>query len=149
MGEENKSRAPRAVTGRCLCGTISYHASVKPHDVAACHCSMSRRWLGGILLAVSAEGEVEFSAPGAISTYRSSEGAERRFCSHCGSNLFYRLVESGDYILCTGAFDDQVQFALSEQIFIDEKPHWYEFANRTLVRTGAEMIAAFEKSSGE
>ena len=49
---------------------------------------------------------------GEVSRYDSSEWAERGFCSRCGSNLFYRLKEADQYIVCTGAFDDESEFEL-------------------------------------
>jgi hypothetical protein len=41
------------------------------------------------------------------------------------------------------AFDDRNGYVFTSQIFIDEKPSYYEFANRTHNMTGAEVFAAF------
>ena len=48
------------------------------------------------------------------------------------------------------AFDDRGGYAFKSQIFIDEKPGYYEFANQTHNMTGAEVFAAFAPpSSGQ
>lgn len=78
-----------------------------------------------------------------VGRIRSSDWAERGFCIKCGSNLFYHLVDSSDYQISAGLFDDQSQFRLSLQVFIDSKPQYYEFSNETKTMTAAEVIAAF------
>ena len=44
----------------------------------------------------------------------------------------------------TGTFDSVEGFVLAQQIFIDEKPSFYSFANKTNDLTGAEVIAQHE-----
>ena len=102
---------------------------------------MCQRWSGGPSLSVSAGTEVSFTNPDNISVYRSCDWAELGFCSTCGSHLFYRLIESGDYLLHPGSFDSAEAFELAEQVFIDEKPAYYDFANETANLTGAEVFA--------
>jgi len=75
--------------------------------------------------------------------YKSSDWAERGFCGNCGTNLFYRLVESDVHVMSPGSLDDQSELSLTSQIFIDEKPDWYEFANETEKMTGAEVFAKY------
>jgi hypothetical protein len=41
-----------------------------------------------------------------------------------------------------GLFDNQGEFVFDHQIFIDEKPAHYDFANDTTKMTGVELIAA-------
>lgn len=75
-------------------------------------------------------------------TYRSSDWAERGFCSKCGTHLFYHLLPSNEYIVPAGLFQDQ-PFELSNEIFIDEKPTFYDFKNETQKMTGQEVFAQF------
>ena len=37
---------------------------------------------------------------------------------------------------------------MKRQIFIDEKPDWYDFANETETMTGPEVIAMFSEGDG-
>ena len=78
-----------------------------------------------------------------VSVFNSSEWAERGFCKNCGSNLFYRLKQSGQYILPVGLFDDDEAFEFDHQIFIDSKPEYYSFANKTKNMTGEEVFAQY------
>lgn len=130
-------------TGRCLCGKITVTANQASNSVGACHCSMCRRWAGGPLMAVQCGSEVSFTGEPAIGVYHSSEWAERGFCRECGTNLFYRLKQDGQYYLNAGLFDDYRDAVFDHQVFIDEKPAYYEFANQTRNMTGAEIFAQF------
>ena len=78
-----------------------------------------------------------------LGVYRSSEWAERAFCKQCGTPLFYRLVNQNLHFVSAEAFDDRNGYAFKSQIFIDEKPPYYDFANKTATMTGAEVFAAF------
>ena len=86
---------------------------------------------------------VAFEGQENIGRIRSSDWAERGFCTKCGSNLFYHIVESGDYQIAAGLFDDQSVLRMSLQVFTDRKPDFYQFANETKMMTGGEVIAMF------
>ena len=79
---------------------------------------------------------------GKPSTYRSSDWAERGFCPTCGTHLFYHLLPSNEYILPAGIFQDQ-EFRLTSEIFIDEKPVFYELKNDTHKMTGEEVFEQY------
>ena len=54
-----------------------------------------------------------------------------------------RKNEDGDYQIAAGLFDDQSMLRMSLQVFTDSRPEFYEFANKTKMMTGAEVIAMF------
>jgi len=73
------------ITGHCLCGAVTVTATpAKPHLEACC-----RRWCGSAYLAVQSDTAPRFSGEEHITRFKSSNWAERGFCSKCGSNLFY------------------------------------------------------------
>ena len=76
------------------------------------------------------------------SRYQSSDWAERGFCPTCGTHLFYHLLPGDDYIVPAGLFLDQ-SFNLSSEIFIDEKPSYYEFMNETQKMTGQQVFEQY------
>lgn len=86
---------------------------------------------------------VEFHSKDTVSRIRSSDWAERGFCSACGSNLFYHVIGSTDYQVAAGLFDDQSMMRLSLQLFTDFKPAFYDFSNTTRMMTADEVVAAF------
>ena len=133
--------------GSCLCGAIRITGNSVSKNMGACHCSMCRKWGGGPLLTVDCGAEVSFEGEENISVFSSSEWAERGFCNKCGSHLFYRLKERNQYIMPLGLFDNDKSFVFDHQIFIDEKPSFYSFANETSDMTGAEVFAKYAPPS--
>jgi len=125
--------------GSCLCGSVSFTANHIEKSIGACHCDMCRKWGGGPLIGVHCGHDVSFSGLEDVSVYRSSEWAERGFCKRCGSHLFYRLKANMHHFIPAGLFEDEIQFVLARQSYIDAKPSWYSFANKTQDMTSAEM----------
>lgn len=91
---------------------------------------------------------VTFEGEENVGRIRSSDWAERGFCTKCGSNLFYHIVEGSDYQVSAGLFDDQSKLRMSLQVFTDSKPSFYEFSNKTKMMTGEEVIAEFAPPQG-
>lgn len=132
--------------GSCLCGAVRISVKTKNNSIGACHCNMCRKWTGGPLLVVECGSDVQFAGSNNISVYNSSAWAERGFCNKCGSHLFYRLKKGGHYFVPAGLLDDGEQRVFDQQVFIDEKPSYYSFANQTKNLTGAEVFAQFAAS---
>ncbi len=129
--------------GSCLCGEVKFSANQASQHVGACHCGMCRKWGGGPLMAVACGTDVSFQGEENISVFDSSAWAERGFCSRCGSHLFYRIKASQQYMIPAGLFDDSNSFEFSRQVFIDNKPGFYRFANETTDITEAEIFAMY------
>jgi len=125
--------------GQCLCGAVSIQ--IKQVDqVDACHCGMCRRWGGGPYMSIDGGAEPQITGEAFITRYDSSDWAERGFCSKCGTHLFYFLKPKQQYFLTAGFFDDLTDLDFNKQIFIDQKPSFYEFANNTENFTEQEFI---------
>lgn len=137
------------VKGCCLCKAVSISTANMSNLVGACHCGMCRKWGGGALLVVECGSDVSFEGVENIGVYQSSEWAERGFCQKCGSHLFYRLKQNNQYFIPAGLFDNSEGLGLifEHQVFIDEKPEYYSFANETKNMTGAELFAQFSPTS--
>lgn len=126
-------------TGGCLCGAVTYTATLENLRFGACHCPMCRRWTGGPLLNVRASSVVFDGTP---TVYASSDWAERGFCGTCGSSLFYRLKSSeGPMHIAFGSLDDQSGYSFTHQVFIDRKPNGYVFGNETSTMTAEQVLA--------
>jgi len=138
---------PTKGSGKCLCGATRLEVKNIARDLGACHCSICRKWSGGPLLAVDCGTEVTLHGEENISVFDSSEWADRGFCKKCGTHLFYRLKESGQYIVPVGLIDlEDDHYNFNHQVFIDEKPSYYQFANTTNNMTGAEVFARYDQS---
>ena len=134
-------------SGRCLCGAVRFTAMLPDRTFGACHCDICRRWTAGPFLAVECTG-LAVADEAQLGVFRSSEWAERGFCKACGTPLFYRLLQGDFAAVSLEALDDRADFAFTGQVFIDEKPAYYDFANATKTMTGAEVFAAFGASQG-
>ncbi len=129
--------------GQCLCGAVTFTATDMSNNVEACHCGMCRKWGGGPLMAVNCGTDVLFEGVENITVYDSSDWAERGFCNKCGSHLFYRLKEINEHQIPVGLFDNQEEFNFDLQVFIDRKPSFYSFENKTNEMTEAEVIEKY------
>jgi hypothetical protein len=140
----------RTISGHCLCGAAGFTAKRQTFEAGVCHCGICRRWTGGIDISVECEGDgVELTGEENISVYRSSDWGERGFCKICGSSLFWRLQDGSYYALSLGALDSTDGIAITKQIFVDEKPTYYDLANKTAMLTGAEVMAMMTGGNGD
>lgn len=135
--------------GSCLCGAVRVSVQAGRQNLGACHCRMCRTWGGGPLLALETVTQVQIEGEEHITVYDSSEWAERGFCRHCGTHLFYRLKTGDHYAIPAGLVDGGEAWTFDTQIFIDEKPPWYAFANATTNLTGQEVFEAFQGGKRE
>ena len=133
--------------GACLCGAVTVAVDNADTHIHACHCSMCRTWSSSSLMAVSVA-SASFGGEEKITRYRSSDWAERGFCNQCGTNLFYHMPENDHYIICTGVFKDTSDFELTGEIFIDEKPAFYDIAGDHPRLTGEEFLASLAGTQG-
>lgn len=133
-----------ALKGQCLCGAVTFTAAPVKQEMGVCHCSMCRRWSGGVFMAVECA-DLTIGDESQLGVYKSSDYGERGFCKTCGSTLFWRMQSGeGHAAVSLQAFDDPGQFKFASEIFVDEQPANYAFANGTKRMTGAEFIAAFQ-----
>jgi len=100
------------------------------------------------LLTVHCGPDVEFKGADQISTYPSSEWAERAFCKRCGTHLYYKLLATGEYFVPAGAFDS-ADFELASQIYVDKKPAYYAFSNQTDMLTEQQVMQRYGASGDE
>lgn len=133
-----------SAAGHCLCGAVRFEASLCSPEVDVCHCGMCQRWAAGPFLAVGIEANsLRIEGADELQTYPSSEWGERLFCRKCGTPLFWR-TRDGRYIAASaGSLIDKSQLRLAREIYVDEKPAYYDFANATVRLTGQEALQMF------
>ena len=129
--------------GKCLCGQVTLHLRHEKPLMSVCHCSICRRWTGGPFMSLECHQAPRIDGIEHVRTYPSSEWAERGFCSHCGTHLFYRLIKGEFYAVPVGVFQEGGEWPFALQAFIDQKPGNYQFANATREMTGAEDFKAW------
>ncbi|WP_379545701.1 GFA family protein [Qipengyuania sp. DSG2-2] len=145
MADTHPAPLTESISGHCLCGSVSITLEGARPEVDICHCAMCRRWGGAFFGGLKGSG---FSVSGQehVTSYRSSEWAERAFCKQCGSNLWYRFLPGDLHSFLAGLFDlpadVDASMGIEQQIFIDEKPCWYDLAQDSQKKTGPRKTGA-------
>lgn len=134
-----------SVAGACLCGSVKIQVESMSLHLGACHCGTCRKWGGGPYLSTDCGTAVTIEGQ-SVTVYDSSDWAERGFCNQCGTHLFYRLKKNQQYMMAAGLFAVD-EFTFHHQVFVDQRPSYYEFANETKNFTAAEIFAMFAKDS--
>ena len=117
--------------GRCECGSVAFTiARDALREPSACHCSQCRRTSGHFWSGTTAKNtEISFQSDSTLSWYRSSDRAERGFCTNCGSSLFYRPIDSDHVSVAMGALDQPTGTHLRRHIFTGSKGDYYDIAD--------------------
>jgi hypothetical protein len=115
---------PRPITGRCLCGGVTYSVDAEPVWQGVCHCSNCQRQtasafstiVGVLSKALTVQGSTIATFKTASEGYQST--TERRFCFTCGSPIF-STIESmpGLTFLKAGTIDDISWFEPTAEIW--------------------------------
>ena len=82
------SESVAKLAGGCLCGAVRYQTS-QVLQVLECNCSMCRKASGStsVTWASTSKRHLTLTTEDCYTTYQSSEGGRRGFCSKCGSTL--------------------------------------------------------------
>lgn len=113
-------------TGACLCGAVRFRTHGPVREVVFCHCSQCRRQTGLYYAATDVPRDhMQLTGEDMLGWYRSSEGAQRGFCSRCGSALFWQRDGSDQVSVMAGAFDEPSGLVGGYHIFCADKGEFY------------------------
>ena len=105
--------APKPLTGRCLCGGVTYTVDAEPVAQAVCHCTDCQRQTGNpfsVLVVVPRDAfQVEGDTLASFTTIGEDHGGdtERKFCSACGAPIFSFAATMPEMVfLKAGSLDD-------------------------------------------
>ena len=121
-----------SASGHCLCGDLRFEAALPSRWVAHCHCTMCQRASGAAFVTWVGldESHCRIDDPnGVLRWYQSSDLAERGFCAHCGSSLFFRSGRwPGELHVALACFDGPVDRAPQAHVFWDTHVVWVRLA---------------------
>lgn len=114
-------------TGSCLCGAVKFTVSGPLRSIIACHCLQCRKQTGNYMSATATKDKyLTFTEKHGLKWFRSSDTAQRAFCSECGSTLFWK-GDGRDYTaIAAGAIDGPTGVKLAGHIFCDYAGDYYE-----------------------
>ncbi|MFN0153575.1 MAG: GFA family protein [Gaiella sp.] len=129
---------PRA-TGGCLCGAVRYEVRGPLRDVMLCHCRECRRWSGhaGTFAATRLEHFVLVEERGLrwFDSPQSDCGAERGFCTECGSALFWRPRTGIPRVsISAGSLDEPTGLTTAGHWYTRQAGDWYALPDDGLPR---------------
>ncbi|HEF8774707.1 GFA family protein [Providencia manganoxydans] len=131
--------------GQCLCGAVKIATQQPVDKISVCHCEMCQRWNGGPSFTIDCHSDVSIDGEEFITRFASSEWAERAFCKQCGTHLFYHLHTPSSYYVSSTLFGETKSATLAMQIFVDSKPAYYNFVEKTPMLTEQDIISLMSK----
>ena len=122
---------PRPITGRCLCGAVSYSVDAEPVVQAVCHCTDCQRQTGNpfsVIVGVPRDAfEVEGDTIATYTTTGEDHGGdtERSFCSECGAPVFSNAAVMPEMtFLKAGSLDDASWLQPAAEVWTSSAQPW-------------------------
>ncbi len=111
--------------GGCHCREVRYTVAGPVLETAMCHCSSCRRF-GGAYMAWASFDKVTFRVErGELKAYRSSAGATRLFCPHCGTQIVFQLdAEPDTHDISLTTLDDPEWIVPGTRIWLSKRLTW-------------------------
>jgi hypothetical protein len=102
----SEQRTP-LLTGGCQCGAVRYALYAPPERAGVCHCRMCQKAVGGPFMAWANVRRDAFAwTRGEPGVFHSSSAADRGFCPHCGTPLYFAYARRpGSISLTLGSLD--------------------------------------------
>jgi hypothetical protein len=124
-------REPSPITGRCLCGRVTYRAEAAPVLQLACHCTDCQRQTGGPFTVVVGVPRAAFTVEGdtlsSFTTIGEDHGGEtqRNFCTACGAPVFsISSVVPELALIKAGSLDDPSWLRPSMEFWTSSAQPW-------------------------
>jgi hypothetical protein len=135
---------PDRMTGRCMCGTVSFEVSAPLLGAAVCHCKRCQRRTGTAfsVSALTEPGSFSIvSGADAVRTYRpEDDGWHKSFCAECGGQLYTTHPENPELVAVRmGAIDGDPGVRPGVHQFVDYAAPWAPVADDGLPRFPERM----------
>jgi len=118
------------LTGRCLCGQITFTIKSAPASWQICHCHECQRAQGSAFAcnAPVSEADVCFdTGEHMLKRYESSPGKVRAFCQECGSPVFSQHKSlPGVLRMRVGLIDSLQKARIESQAYCVEAADWLQ-----------------------
>ena len=115
------------LTGSCECGRVTFSLSGTIPDVELGHCSQYRKTSGHSWASVLVPDEqCKITSDETLKWRRSSDSAQRGFCTDCGSSLFYKHDEENKIAVAVGALETPTDLGIERHIFVKDKGDYYQ-----------------------
>lgn len=119
--------------GSCLCGSFQFEIDGPIGEVRLCHCELCRRANGSAYSAnakVSADRFRVVQQLSPITSFESSPGAHKHFCSVCGSPAFSTVDWDAEHIrVRLGTLPADANVEITAHVWVGSKAGWDHIAD--------------------
>ncbi len=119
------------LTGRCLCGEVTYELSGDLIATAVCHCDRCQRQGGAAFSVNLVAHESQLAVTGELKTYvetgenNDGEYVRRRFCGTCGSPIVSEIVMSAGIVAVkAGTLDNKSAVLPNVEVWCVDRQPW-------------------------
>lgn len=116
--------------GSCLCGAVVFSVGPKIGPTVHCHCTQCQRAHGAAFVTWVCQKDKNFSLDAGedvLRWYQSSPQAQRGFCGHCGSSMFFRSQRwPGETHVVVACLKEQERFKPQAHVFYATHVSWVE-----------------------
>ena len=128
--EEQNMPDATVVGGSCLCGEIQFEVKLPTKWCAHCHCSLCRRAHGAAFVTWFGVERSKFAVTAgedALRWYASTPGANRGFCSSCGSTMFFESERwAGEMHVALAQMHEPIDRDPAAHVYYDSHVSWVE-----------------------
>ena len=119
------------MTGRCLCGAVSYAIEGDLQMTGVCHCKNCQRQAGSAYSVLFAIADDQIAIDGSLTTYEdtadSGNVSHRHFCGTCGSPVKTSLPgQPGVTFIKAGTLDDTSALDPQVHFWTDSAQAWVD-----------------------
>jgi len=117
------------LTGSCLCKGVAYEVDAVPGAIVHCHCETCRKTHGSAFSSVSSVPRDKFRwtrGKELLSSYESSSGKFRHFCSRCGSHIVAERTNRDTVLLRLGCLDTPILERPKLHMWRSESASWFD-----------------------
>lgn len=113
------------LSGRCLCGAVTWAYSGETTRNLACHCRDCQRATASPFTAFVGLHPDGLRWSGKVNHYQSSPGARRGFCPDCGTRLYFQSTNwPGEIHLHAATLDDPAWYKPDAHVCLSSSPDW-------------------------
>jgi hypothetical protein len=115
--------------GSCLCGQVAYEVDAALGPIVHCHCETCRKTHGSAFSSLSNVPRDRFrwtKGREILSSFESSPGKVRHFCSKCGSHIVAERTARDTVLLRLGCLDSTVPERAAIHIWRSDGASWYD-----------------------
>lgn len=115
------------ITGSCLCGAVAYSIARLDKAISHCHCLTCQKAQAAAFASTAGVLREDFHwlrGEDKLSSYESSPGKLRRFCSVCGSQLIAERVTLPHVVVRVATLDQDPGVRPTQHIWTSHKRPW-------------------------